>query len=233
VTEVPAADGGVRVVLVDDHELLREGVREILAAVPDLDVVGEAGTSAEAVELVGATRPDVVLLDVKIPGEPVTATVRRIAEVSPATAVLILTISDPPDLVLELVAAGIRGYLLKSVSRHELVGVIRAARRSSDTVTLSLSRETLLRLTFDDETGPAAEAPVLSERELDVVRLAAEALSNIQIATRLALTEAAVKRHLRSVFAKLGAVSRIDAVNKAVAVGLLDPPVDRRAAERI
>jgi DNA-binding NarL/FixJ family response regulator len=226
------SDGDVRVVIIDDHVLLREGIREILAAAAGLEVVGEAGTTAEAVELVAATYPDVVLLDVELPGEPVTATVRRMADVSPATAVIILTISDPPELVRDLVAAGIRGYLLKSVSRHELVGIVRAARRRSDTVTLSLSRETLLRLSSGDDSGPAADAPLLSERELDVVRLAADALSNIQIATRLALTEAAVKRHLRSVFAKLGAVSRIDAVNKAVAAGLLDPPVDRRTGER-
>lgn len=231
-TAVPGTDGGVRVVVVDDHVLLREGVREILTAAAGLEVVGEAGTSAEAVELVGASRPDVVLLDVEIPGDPVTATVRRMAQVSPASAVLILTISDPPDLVRELIAAGIRGYLLKSVSRHELVGIVRAARRSSDTVTLSLSRDTLLRLSAVSETGSVAEPSLLSQREVDVLRLAADALSNIQIATRLALTEPAVKRHLRSVFAKLGAVSRIDAVNKAISAGLLDPPADRRVQDR-
>lgn len=224
----PPPDGAVRVVLVDDHALLREGVREILNAAPGLQVVGEAGTSAEAVELVGATQPDVVLLDVEIPGDPVTVTVRRIAEISPATAVLILTIADPPELVLALIAAGVHGYLLKSVSRHELIGIVRAGRRGSDTVTLSVSRAALLAMDPGSDRRPAAEAPLLTERELDVVRLAAEAMSNIQIATRLALTEAAVKRHLRSVFTKLGAVSRIDAVNKAVAAGLLDFPVDRR-----
>lgn len=226
-TEVPPTDGDVQIVVVDDHVLLREGVREILAAAPGFRVVGEAGTSAEAVELVGATRPDVVLLDVEIPGDPATVTVRRMAEVSPTSAILILSISDPPDLVFALIAAGISGYLLKSVSRHELIGAVRASCRGPDTVRLSMSREALLELGSDTDRGLTAEAPLLTERELDVVRLAADAFSNIQIATRLALTEAAVKRHLRSVFTKLGAVSRIDAVNKAVAVGLLDFPVER------
>jgi DNA-binding NarL/FixJ family response regulator len=207
-------DERTTILIVDDHALFREGLREILGAQEDMAVVGEAGTSHQAITLVADKQPDVVLLDVEIPGEDVTSTVSRISELSPGTQVIILSMYDGPQVVRSLLAAGVRGYLLKSVHRHELVSAIRTSREEDGRIVLAVSRESLARLQ-EPQTGP------LSGREREVLELAAEALSNFQIATRLGLTEATVKRHLRNIFVKLGAVSRIDAVNKAVAASLI------------
>jgi DNA-binding NarL/FixJ family response regulator len=206
----------ITIVLVDDHVLIRDGLREILATQPDLRVVGEAGNSTSAIEVVTATQPRVVLLDVEIPGSDVTDTVKAMRQSAPNTEVVILSMYDGPHLLQRLLALGIRGYLLKSVSRTELVAAIRNACADDGHVTLAVSRRSLAQ-----EPGPSAS---LSRRELDVLSLAARAMSNAQIAARLYLTEATVKRHLSNIFAKLGAVSRIDAVNKAVSASLIPPP---------
>lgn len=216
-TTGPAVDP-ITVVLVDDHVLMRQGLREILDTQPDLLVVGEAGDSASAVEMVVEHQPRVVLLDVEIPGADVTQTVSTLRRHAPNTEIIILSMYDGPHLLRRLLGLGIRGYLLKSVSRDELVSAIRHACDGDSHVTLSVSRRSLAQL-------PQAAGP-LSQRELDVLELAAHAMSNAQIAARLFLTEATVKRHLSNIFGKLGAVSRIDAVNKAVAASLIPPPHD-------
>lgn len=209
----------ITVVLVDDHVLMREGLREILEAHPDLLVVGEAGTSSGAIALVTTHQPRVVLLDVEIPGGDVIDTVNTLRKRAPNTEIIILSMYDGPQLVQRLLAQGIRGYLLKSVSRAELVSAIRNASADDGHVMLSVSRRSLAQV-------PSANGSALSRRELDVLELAAQAMSNAQIATRLFLTEATVKRHLSNIFTKLGAVSRIDAVNKAVAAALIPPSAD-------
>lgn len=206
----------ITVVLVDDHMLMREGLREILETQPDIVVVGEAGDSATAIELIAQRQPRVVLLDVEIPGGDVTNTVTELRKRAANTEVIILSMYDGPHLVQRLLALGIRGYLLKSVSRGELVSAIRNACADDGHVTLAVSRRSLAPL-------PAVNTS-LSPRESDVLALAAQAMSNAQIAARLYLTEATVKRHLSNIFTKLGAVSRIDAVNKAVAASLIAPP---------
>jgi DNA-binding NarL/FixJ family response regulator len=199
----------ISILLVDDHALVREGLREILQMQPDIRVVGEAGDNVSAVALATAERPDVILLDVDIPGDDVTATVAQIRNCSPESRVVILSMYEGPQLVQSLVAEGIRGYLLKSIHWEELVVAIRAIYAHRDRVILQVSRESL-------GYAPPVSAPgALSARELQVLDLVGQALSNGQIASRLDLTEATVKRHLRNIFVKLGAVSRLDAVNKA------------------
>jgi DNA-binding NarL/FixJ family response regulator len=202
--------GVTRVLLVDDHVILREGLREILDAEDDVVVVGEAGSSDHAVALVQQHRPDVVVLDVDIPGDSVTATVIRILQLAPSTRVLILSVFDQPMVVRELLDIGIRGYLLKSVGRHDFVAAVRGVHRDDERIILSISRESLRQV-----NGAAPGA--LSARERQIMELVADAMSNAQIARRLSITEGTVKRHLRNIFAKLAAVSRIDAVNKAIA----------------
>jgi DNA-binding NarL/FixJ family response regulator len=211
VTEQP-----ITVVLVDDHVLMREGLREILETQPGVLVVGEAGDSATAITVVAEQQPRVVLLDVEIPGGDVTDTVIALRKHAPNAEVIILSMYDGPQLVQRLLGLGIRGYLLKSVTRGALVSAIRNACSDDGHVILSVSRRSLAQL--------PGTTNALSPRELDVLELAARALSNAQIAARLYLTEATVKRHLSNIFAKLGAVSRIDAVNKAVAASLIAPP---------
>lgn len=200
------------VLIVDDHALVCEGLHGILETQDDLRVVGQASDSAGAVALTAEHRPDVVLLDVEIPGGDATVTVGKILDCSPRSRVIILSMYEGPQLVNALLAAGIRGYLLKSIHWQELVTAIRAIVTDDDRVVLGVSRESLrpLQHRLAEET--------LSAREREVLALVGEALSNRQIAARLSLTEATIKRHLRNIFAKLGAVSRMDAVNKATQV---------------
>jgi DNA-binding NarL/FixJ family response regulator len=201
--------GPTTVVVVDDHALVREGVCGILEAQEDLRVVGQAGDSATAVALATEIKPDIVLLDIEIPGEEATVTVPQILDCSPQSRVIILSMHESPELVQAMLDVGVRGYLLKSTSWEELVVAIRTVVADGDRIVLGISRHSL-------RPAPSASGlATLSEREREVLALVGEALSNRQIAARLSLTEATVKRHLRNIFLKLGAVSRIDAVNKA------------------
>jgi DNA-binding NarL/FixJ family response regulator len=217
-------DDRTRVLIVDDHMLVREGLRRILQAQDDMEVVGEAGDSARAVATAARERPDVVLLDVEIPGGEATATVRKLRDASPASRVIILSMHEGPRLVQELLDAGIRGYLLKSIHWQELVLAIRTVHVDPDRVVLGVSGQSLR----NSRQGLGEGTMALSAREREVLDLVGEALSNGQIASRLSLKEATVKRHLRNVFVKLGAVSRIDAVNKAAELESFSPP--RRGA---
>jgi DNA-binding NarL/FixJ family response regulator len=219
------ADDRTRVLIVDDHMLVREGLRRILQAQDDMEVVGEAGDSAAAVATAQRERPDVVLLDVEIPGGEAAATVRKLKDAAPESRVIILSMHEGPTLVRELLAAGVRGYLLKSIHWQELVLAIRTVHLEPDRVVLGVSGHSL----SNAGQGRGEGATALSAREREILGLVGEALSNGQIASRLSLKEATVKRHLRNVFVKLGAVSRLDAVNKAAELGALPKPRKGRA----
>jgi DNA-binding NarL/FixJ family response regulator len=204
-------------VLVDGNSLFREGLRRILEAHPQFRVVGEASDSERAVKLVAATAPDTVLLDVRVCGDDAARTVNQIRKLAPACSVIVLTAEERVDLLGSLLEAGIRGYLLKSVSRQELVTAINSVTCDPNRVVLSVSLASLA------SGGPNGVG--LSGRQLEVLKLVATAMSNGQIATRLSLTQPTVKRHLSNIFARLDAVSRIDAVNKARQLGLISPSV--------
>lgn len=206
-----------RIVIVDDHTLVRDGLRQILHTQGDMEVVGEAGDSASAVAVTAREQPDVVLLDIEIPGDAAAATIRQIRSSSPGSQILVLSMYEGPQLVHTLLAEGIRGYLLKSVQWQELVVAIRAIRSGRNRVILGVSPDSL------GHADRGAAPVTLSAREREVLDLVAQALSNSQIATRLGLTEATVKRHLRNIFVKLDAVSRLDAVNKAADITRRSP----------
>jgi len=210
------APGRLRVVLVDDHTLFREGVAELLTAEEDVSVVGEAGDSVNAVRLVGSKRPSVVLLDVEMPHHPVSVTISGIRRASRDTRILILTMHDEPGLLQRVLAAGAHGVLLKTATRQELVGAVRAVGYHGKSV-LSVSQRSAAELALP-ATSP------LSPREVEVLELTGQALSNAQIAAHLFITEGTVKRHLANIYTKLDAVSRLDAVNKAVAARLISSP---------
>jgi DNA-binding NarL/FixJ family response regulator len=204
----------VGVLLADDHALFREGVAELLAAEDDLRVVGEAGDGDDAVALAEREQPDVVLLDVEMRGPGPEETLRRLLGASPASRVVVLTMHDDPRLVRSLLGLGARAYVVKSATREELLASVRMVERDSDRVVLSVSRDTLERLEGRDEG-------LLSARELEVLTLVASGSSNAGIAAQLHISEGTVKRHLTNAYAKLGVASRIDAVNRAVAAGLV------------
>lgn len=210
----------IRTLVTGYPALFMEGLREMIAATPGLTVVGEATTAGSVAAMASVLRPDVVLYDLDMPGCRPVHTVRLLRESSPEARIIALSTREEPALVRNLTDLDVNGYLLKSVSRHELVAAVLSAPADDERVTLSISRSLLTQLNDSDT--------LLSRREREVLTLAAEALSNAQIGMRLEISEGTVKRHLRNVFLKLGAVSRIDAVNKAIATSLISTPEGRR-----
>ncbi|WP_344821070.1 response regulator transcription factor [Actinocorallia longicatena] len=211
-------DKTISIVLADDHTLLRGVLADALEAESGFVVVAQVGSGEAAVAAVAAQRPHLVLLDLEMPGQSALTTLQRIREESPATHVLILSAHDEQSQVRELLGEGVSGYLHKSVSRATLVATIRALGEPEPQVTVAVTRQSL--------AAPQQRPPApLSDREQQVLGFVASALSNRQIASRLGIAEGTVKRHMQNIFEKLGAVSRIDAVNKALAVGLIDHDV--------
>lgn len=206
----------VNVVIVDDHTLFRDGLREMLLTDPLFTVVGEGASGMDAVELAGELQPDVVLLDVEMPGPGARATISQLRYVAPFAKVVILTMHDDPVLVHDLLESGASAYMVKTVAKDELIAAVRSVARGDGNVLLSVSRATIERLDRQQSGGK-----IISERELEVLRLLARAKSNAQIAAELYITQGTVKRHLTNIYAKLGAVSRMDAVRKAIAAGLI------------
>ena len=216
----------IAVVLADDQALVRSGFRMILDARPDLEVVGEAGDGAEAAALVERLRPDVVLMDVRMPGvDGLEATRRIVAARSPAR-IIVLTTYDADEYVFGALRAGASGFMLKDVRPADLVEAIRVIARGDALLAPSVTRRLLDRFA-DALPGPDAAPPPdlaeLTECELEVLRLVALALSNAEIAARLVLTEATVKTHVSSILRKLGLRDRVQAVVLAYNVGLVRP----------
>ncbi|MFD8558822.1 response regulator [Streptosporangium canum] len=215
----------VRVLVADDQALVRGGFRMILEARADLEVVGEAGDGREAVALAERLRPEVVLMDVRMPGvDGLEATRRIVASGSPAR-VIILTTYDVDEAVFAALRAGASAFLLKDVRPAELVEAVRVVARGDALLAPSVTRRLLDRFAavLPDPAGPPADLGRLSEREVEVLRLVALALSNAEIAERLVLTEATVKSHVSAVLRKLGLRDRVQAVVLAYDVGLVRP----------
>jgi two-component system, NarL family, nitrate/nitrite response regulator NarL len=221
----PEAGRPVRILVADDHTLLRQALCELLRSADGLEVVAEAGNGEETVRKAAACRPDVVLLDLEMPLNDPPRTVGLLLRADPAVRIIILSMHDDSELIRRLLSLGVHGYLHKSTSHETLASAIREhGRGPGRTVTLSVPLGSL-------RPGDAADSlhGPLSVRETQVLELVARALSNRQIGSRLGITEGTVKRHLRNVYGKLEAVSRLDAVNKAAERGLLRrPPSGRR-----
>ncbi len=207
----------IRVLVVDDHPVVRGGLVGWLEAQPDLSVVGEAGDGTEALARVAATSPDVVLMDLRMPGmDGVTAT-ERLASAHPGVRVLVLTTYDTDADIVRAVEAGATGYLLKDVPLPQLADAVRAAARGETVLAPPVAARLVSRL-----RAPAVDAP--TAREIEVLRGVARGLTNAEIGRELFIGEATVKTHLLRVFAKLGVDDRTRAVMVAVERGLLDAP---------
>lgn len=216
----------VRVVLVDDHALMRQGIRTILSVQHGIDVVGEASSGEEALELVARTRPDVVCMDVEMPGiGGIEATRRLLADPETPVRVLMLTTFDREDYLLEALDAGASGFLLKNSPPEHLVYGVRAIAAGEALLAPELTRAVIERAVAADRVRtPAPSGPEpdqLTQREVEVLRLIAEGLSNDEIADLLGVGRATVKTHVSNVLMKLALRDRVQAVVYAYRSGLV------------
>lgn len=208
----------IRILLADDHPVVREGLRGMLSAESDIEVVGEAASGAEAVALFIARQPDVVLMDLRMPaGDGVEAIGKITAERGAGARIIVLTTYDTDADILRAVEAGAAGYLLKDTPRADLLRAIRAAARGETVLAPVVARRLVSRV-----RGPQPEA--LSARETQVLALVSRGLTNVQIGRALFVSEATVKTHLMRACAKLGVTGRTAAVTKAMEIGILPPP---------
>lgn len=206
----------ITIVIAEDHNLVREGTREILSREPDLAVVGEAASGDEAVRLALELRPQVLLMDMRMPGMTGIEATRQLMTESPDLRVLILSAHEDEDYVREALAAGACGYLLKTAPGSELVGGVRAVVAGSTVLSPTISRKLA-----QSPLSPSRASDRLSSREFTVLRLIARGHANKEIAVELGISVRTVEGHLHSIFEKLGVGSRTEAVVHAVHDGLL------------
>jgi DNA-binding NarL/FixJ family response regulator len=212
----------LRVLLVDDHDLFRTGLRNLLEE-QGIDVVGEAPAGAQAVQLVSELAPDVVVMDLNMPGMNGVEATRRIAGIAPLTRVVVLTISDLDDDVMDAIFAGACGYLLKDSSIQELMTGIRAASVGESLVSPTIAAKVLQRIRASTTSPQAAETikSELSDREIEVLKLIANGKDNAQIAAELVISPKTVKNHISNILMKLQIENRIQAAVFAVRSGLV------------
>ena len=207
----------ITVLLVDDHGVLREGMRNLLEQEPDITVVGEAANGLEAVAVAKQVKPDVVLMDVVMPRLSGIEATKQIKKANPSTAALILSAYDDDRYILGLLEAGAAGYLLKSASGQEVIHALRAVHAGESVLHPSVTARLLARAARTPGRGISPRTgEVLTERELEVLRLAARGKANKEIAKELSLSLPTVKAHLTNLFNKMGVASRTEAVLQAV-----------------
>ena len=211
-----AGDGAIKLLIADDHPVVRDGLSGMFASDPGFEVLGEASDGAEAIRLAQQLRPDVILMDLRMPGTDGVTAITELTRLGVAARVLVLTTYDTDSYVLPAVEAGATGYLLKDAPRAELLRAVRAAARGDAVLAPSVAARLMNRL-----RAPAAGP--LSQRELDVLELVAAGSTNREAAARLFISEATVKSHLLNIYTKLGVSDRAAAVAEAFNRGLLTP----------
>jgi DNA-binding NarL/FixJ family response regulator len=220
-----------RLVIVDDHHLLRRGFRSLLAGEPDLEVVGEASNGREAIELCRRLRPDFVLMDVRMPEMDGLAATREIKRELPDIAVLIMTMHENTDYLLEALDAGAAGYVLKDSPAERLISAVRRTLEGESPLNQELAAQLLRRLAEERKSEPAPKQPEpreslrepLTPRELEVLGLLATGRTNQQIAQTLVISKGTVKVHVERIIRKLNVSDRTQAAVRAIEMGLLTP----------
>ena len=241
----------IRLLIVDDHPVVRDGLSGMFAAAPEFEVVGQAGDGGEAVRLAAATGPDVILMDLRMPGMDGVAAITELGRQGSAARVLVLTTYDTDSYVLPAIEAGATGYLLKDAPREDLLRAVRAAAKGDAVLAPSVAARLMSRIrepaaapgpgsvstgsasTGSASTGSAPAGPVphaagplagpLSQRELEILELVAAGTTNREAAARLFISEATVKTHLLHIYGKLGVNDRAAAVAAGFSRGLLRP----------
>jgi two-component system, NarL family, response regulator DevR len=206
----------LRLVLVDDHQVVRLGLRALLEGEPDITVVGEAGTAAEAIQVVSRVEPDIVLMDIRLPDQSGITGCQQVRQRWPAVQVLMLTSFADEDLVLEAINAGAAGYVLKQLGNDDLLRAVRAVGRGDAVLDPAVTRQLLARVRRAEHEAHGAAFQDLSERELEVLALVAEGKTNAEIAEALILSEKTVRNHVSTILEKLELTNRIEAATYAV-----------------
>lgn len=213
----------IRVLVADDHGLFRQALKSVLSAEGDLDLVGEAGDGEEAVRLAAELAPDVILMDVRMPKLAGIDAARRIAAEMPVTKVLMLTVSDEEGDLFEAIKAGACGYLLKEVDPTEVADAVRQVHAGHSLLSPAVASKLVSEFaTMAKKSDDRASRPSLTEKQLQVLQLAADGLTNRQIGRKLHISENTVKNHMRNILEKLHLHSRMEAVLYAVREELIE-----------
>jgi two-component system, NarL family, response regulator DevR len=216
----------IRLMIVDDHEMVREGLKAILVTEPDFSIVGDAANAEQALELIESLRPDIVLLDVRLPGVSGIEVCRIVTEQYPETAVIILTTFTEEQIIAQCIQAGAKGFILKDVERFDLKRAIRAVARGEAAIDTKAAAAILAQLhrVGDQKGRPYKKEPFtepLSSQQIVILRLVAQGMSSREIATQLYLSENTVKGYVQEILHRLGVKNRTEAVMVAVKQGWL------------
>ena len=217
---MPKTKDKIRVLLADDHHMVRAGIRELLEGAGDLQVVAEAGDGAEAQALIQKYKPDVAVLDIQMPNVSGIEVTRWVRSAQPGVGVLILTAYYDDPYVMAVLQAGANGYVLKTARAEDLIQAVRDVHEGKSALDPAITRKLMSSL-FKPPDRAAVEA--LTDRELDVLRLAARGFTNKAIGLQLGISDRTVQGHLAHIFAKLQAASRTEAVMRGVALGWIPP----------
>lgn len=212
----------IRILLVDDHTLFRSGIKALLQRQDDFEVVGEAGDGLEGLKRAKSLQPDVVLLDLHMPGISGREAVKLLAEEVPACNVLLLTVSEDAEDLIETIRAGARGYLLKNIETDFLLNAIRSAARGESVVSPQMTGKLMMGVRMGKEVAaPEDDKEKLSPREKDIIALLAKGVSNKEMANTLNVAESTIKIHVQNILKKLHLTSRVQAAVYAVEHGLV------------
>jgi two-component system, NarL family, response regulator LiaR len=213
-------DSKIRVLIVDDHQVVRQGLRTFLELQPDIEVVGEAADGPSAVETTRRLVPDIVLMDLVMPGGDGVEATRRVRDLGGRTQVVVLTSFAEDDKVFPAIQAGAASYLLKDVTPDDLVAAVRAVHRGEARLHPDITRRLMHKVARPDEPAPSGPEVTLTEREIDVAQLVAEGRSNHEIAQELVISDKTVKTHVSNILAKLDLADRTQLAIHAIRTGL-------------
>jgi len=225
---LPKAKGKIRVILADDHHMVRAGIRELLEGAGDIQVVAEAGDGEEAQAIIQKNKPDVAVLDIQMPKASGIEVTRWVRARMPEVGVLVLTAYDDDPYVMAVLQAGANGYVLKTAKPEELIQAVRDVNEGKSALDPAITRKLMTNL-FKRPQESAVEP--LTDREHDVLRLAAKGYTNKAIGVQLAISDRTVQGHLAHIFAKLQATSRTEAVMRAVSLGWISQDTGQLSSE--